>query len=222
MQEAVAQVLAAIRPLTGLRCLNMGGNKVKMNVETIAANHPLLEELELTRAGLNDATAQVLLRAIGPLQMLSMVALSANYISDAMMHQLTAALPHVLLAWAEPDGDEDDVLSLGDGAEGQDEDDEDEEGDDGDDDDDDEEDSDEDGSDEESDDDDDDDDDDDGDADPDHSTDSGSESSEASDIPVDTSSDEDPAERRATADHAPPPATPDPAAHRHPTGNAPG
>lgn len=99
MQEGVKQMMLAMQPLTRLHSLNLGGNRIKDNVDKIVANHPLLEELDLPRAHLKDAEANLLLTSLKPMQMLRLVTLTDNLISDSVQTSVTDDLPHVLVVF---------------------------------------------------------------------------------------------------------------------------
>lgn len=68
-------------------------------VGRIVTNHPLLEELDLPHAHLGDREAIVLLASIKPMQMLRLVTLTDNHLSDTVLSTLHDELPHILVVF---------------------------------------------------------------------------------------------------------------------------
>jgi Ran GTPase-activating protein (RanGAP) involved in mRNA processing and transport len=72
---------------------------VQDNVANMCANHPLLEELDLPHAHLRDKQAKLLLDSIKHLQMLRLVTLTDNYISEPVATMMGDELPHMLVVF---------------------------------------------------------------------------------------------------------------------------
>lgn len=98
--------------LKRLCCVSVLSCVLQDNVDKIVVNHPLLEELDLPHAHLKDSTATLLLSSIKQMQMLRLVTLTDNYISEAVVTTLGEELPHVLVVFDDMDGEMDEVLSL--------------------------------------------------------------------------------------------------------------